>query len=95
MIYNKISSSLHDKFKQIVGENNFFSQFEIRWSYTFGGFIFNKEWVPDLILVPQNSMQISEILKLASKNKIPIRKLIMLFDLNYTPYLNWFFLVIQ
>ncbi|MBY8990284.1 MAG: FAD-binding protein [Candidatus Lokiarchaeota archaeon] len=72
MIYNKISSSLLETFKQIVGENYFFTQFEIRWSYTFGGFIFNKEWVPDLILVPQNSKQISEILKLANKNKIPI-----------------------
>ena len=28
---------------KIVGENYFFSHFEIRWSYTFGGFIFNKE----------------------------------------------------
>jgi glycolate oxidase len=30
------------------------------------------EWFPELILIPQNSNQISEILKLANNNKIPV-----------------------
>jgi len=72
MSYNKISDFLLETFKKIVGENSFFTQYEIRWTYAFGGSIFNKEWIPDLILIPQNSKQISEILKLANENKIAI-----------------------
>lgn len=72
MNYNKISDSLLQKFKQIVGEHYFFTQYEVRWAYSFGGSIFNKDWVPDLILIPQNSKQVSEILSIANNNKIPI-----------------------
>lgn len=72
MNYNKISDFLLETFKKIVGENSFFTQYEIRWTYAFGGSIFNKDWIPDLILIPQNSKQISEILKLANENKIAI-----------------------
>ncbi len=70
--YNKISEALSNKFKNIVGENYFFDDYEIRYSYAFGCSIFNKDWIPDLIIVPQNTKQISEILKLANDNKIPI-----------------------
>ena len=70
--YNKISEQLSHKFKKIVGEKFFFNEFEVRWTYAFGGSIFNKDWVPDLILIPQNSTQISEILKLSNKNNIPV-----------------------
>ncbi|MFX1531426.1 MAG: FAD-binding and (Fe-S)-binding domain-containing protein [Promethearchaeota archaeon] len=72
MNYSKISDSLLEKFKKIVGENSLFNQYEVKFSYAFGGSIFNKEWIPDLILLPQNSKQISEILKLANNNKIAI-----------------------
>ena len=72
MKYNKITGLLLEKFKKIVGSNFFFNQFEIRWAYSFGGSIFNKDWIPDLILMPQNSRQVSEILKLANKNHIAV-----------------------
>ncbi|MFX0083005.1 MAG: FAD-linked oxidase C-terminal domain-containing protein [Candidatus Hodarchaeota archaeon] len=72
MNYNKISDELLEKFKQIVGENSFFNRYEVRFTYAFGGSIFNKDWVPDLILIPQNSKQISEILELANDNKIAV-----------------------
>ncbi len=70
--YNKISEELLNEFKNIVGEKFFFNNYEIRYSYAFGCSIFNKNWVPDLILIPQNTKQISEILKLSNKNNIPI-----------------------
>ncbi|MFW9968830.1 MAG: FAD-linked oxidase C-terminal domain-containing protein [Candidatus Odinarchaeota archaeon] len=70
--YNQISDHLLKKFKLIVGENYTFNNYEVRWTYAFGGSIFNKDWVPDLILIPQNAKQVSEILKLANKNKIPV-----------------------
>ncbi len=70
--YNKISSPLLKKFKRIVGEKAFFDDYEVRYTYAFGGSIFNKEWIPELILIPQDSSQVSEILILANKNMIPV-----------------------
>jgi glycolate oxidase len=72
LFYNKISEDLSNEFKQIVGENKFFNDYEIRFTYAFGASIFNKEWVPDLILIPQNTEHVSKILNLANKNKIPV-----------------------
>ncbi len=70
--YNKITESLSEQFKEIVGEDHYFSEYEIRWTYTFGPTIFEKEWMPDIVLMPQNSEQISEILKLANENRVPV-----------------------
>lgn len=70
--YNKLTEKLLLDFKKIVGENYFFVTEEHRWSYTFGSIMIEPEWIPDLILIPQNSKQISEILKIANKNIIPI-----------------------
>ena len=70
--YNKISKHLSNKFKDIVGDKFFFDNYEIRYSYAFGCSIFNKDWIPDLILIPQTAQQISEILKLANENNIPV-----------------------
>ncbi|MFW9987532.1 MAG: FAD-linked oxidase C-terminal domain-containing protein [Candidatus Odinarchaeota archaeon] len=70
--YNKISQSLSNRLKKIVGEKFFFNNFEVRWTYTFGGSIFNKDWIPDLILIPQNTTQIAEIIRLSNLNKIPV-----------------------
>ncbi len=70
--YNKISKPQFARLKEIVGEEFIFDEYEIRWTYAFGGSIFNKDWIPDLIIIPQNKTQISEILKIANKNKIPV-----------------------
>ncbi|MFX1316755.1 MAG: FAD-binding and (Fe-S)-binding domain-containing protein [Promethearchaeota archaeon] len=70
--YNKISKQLIQQFKQILGEESCYDNFEIRWVYSFGGTIFKRDWIPDLILLPQNSEQISKILKIANNHKIPV-----------------------
>ncbi|MFX0072045.1 MAG: FAD-linked oxidase C-terminal domain-containing protein [Candidatus Hermodarchaeota archaeon] len=70
--YNKISESLSRKFKEIVGEAYAFSEYEIRWTYAFGPTIFEKNWIPELVLLPQSTEQVSRILKLANDNKIPV-----------------------
>ncbi|MFX0105339.1 MAG: FAD-linked oxidase C-terminal domain-containing protein [Candidatus Hodarchaeota archaeon] len=70
--YKNISERLSNEFMEIVGENYFYNDYEIRWTYAFGCSIFNKEWIPDMILVPKNAKQISEILLLANNNKIPV-----------------------
>jgi len=72
MTYNKISEKLRQQFEEIVGKAYCFNETEIRWTYAFGGAIFEKEWMPELILIPQNSKQVSEILKLANKKRIPV-----------------------
>lgn len=71
-LYNKITKNLIREFKKIVGEKYSITEKEKRWPYVFGGTMIEPEWVPDLILMPQNKEQISEILKLANENKIPI-----------------------
>jgi len=46
MNYNKISDFLLEAFRKIVGSDFCFSQYEIRWTYAFGGSIFNEDWIP-------------------------------------------------
>ncbi|KKM84453.1 hypothetical protein LCGC14_1298970 [marine sediment metagenome] len=71
-LYNKISQELLQRFKKIVGESYFFNEEEHKWAYAFGGTMIEPEWLPDLILIPQNSTQISEILAIANENRIPV-----------------------
>jgi len=70
--YKAISKDLSNEFKKIVGEENHYDEFEIRWCYAFGGTIFEREWIPELILIPDTKFQISKILKLANKERIPV-----------------------
>ena len=71
-MYHRITKKIIKTFKEIVGEESCFDDFEVRWCYAFGGTIFEREWIPDLVLLPQNSSQISKILKLANQKKIPV-----------------------
>ncbi|MBD3254917.1 MAG: FAD-binding protein [Candidatus Lokiarchaeota archaeon] len=72
MKYNKISKALLEKFKKIVGEQNCISEYAIRWTYAFGPTIFEKNWVPDLVIIAQSTDQVSKILRLANKEKIAV-----------------------
>ena len=68
----EISPSLIKQFEEIVGSSYCFSDYEIRWTYAFGGSLLEKSWIPDLILVPKNAQEITSILKLANTNGIAI-----------------------
>ncbi len=70
--YNSISEDLRKKFKNIVGKENFLIEKEHRWAYALGASMIEPEWIPDIILLPKNTGQISEILKLANEKKIPV-----------------------
>ncbi|MHA1762829.1 MAG: FAD-binding oxidoreductase, partial [Promethearchaeota archaeon] len=70
--YNQISEEIKERLKKIVGEKNFFDQKEIRWAYAFGPVVFQKNWIPDVILTPHDSQEISEILKIANECVIPV-----------------------
>mgnify|MGYP006277533859 CR=1 FL=1 len=70
--YSRISSSLREKLINIVGKENYFDELEIRWTYTFGGTIFQQQWIPDIILTPINKQQISDVLNLATREEIPV-----------------------
>ncbi len=70
--YSSISSISKDHLKSIVGEKNYNDEMEIKWTYAFGGTIFQPKWIPDLILTPTSTQQISKILKFANRERIPV-----------------------
>jgi len=72
MSYNKISEKLKQQFEEIVGKAYCFDEKEIIWTYAFGGAIFEREWMPELILMPQNAEQVARVLMLANKKRIPV-----------------------
>lgn len=72
MPYNELTEELIQSFTEIVGKPNSFTDFEIRWTYAFGGSIFEKDWIPGLVLTPETAVQVAKILKLANEHVIPI-----------------------
>lgn len=70
--YKTLSNSLKERFRTIVGKKSYFDQKEIRWTYAFGGTVFEKEWIPDIVLMPSNRDQIKKILRLANEENIPV-----------------------
>ena len=88
--YNKLTAPLIRKFRKIVGENSCFESFVIRWSYSFGGTIFEKEWIPDLILLPNTDEQISKIVKLANaENRIILTRDIGMLKIRHVTHGYW------
>ncbi|MHA2186329.1 MAG: FAD-linked oxidase C-terminal domain-containing protein [Promethearchaeota archaeon] len=69
---NRISDKILKNLENFVGEKYFFTQYEVRFTYAFGGSLFNRDWVPDVVLMPQNKAQISKILQLANEHSIPV-----------------------
>lgn len=65
-----ISASLADKFRSIVGDEWFLDSPEDLATYSYDAFLL--EFKPDAILVPGSADEISKIMQLANREKIPI-----------------------
>lgn len=68
--YSKISDEIYQRFKNIVGDENISREPEIVWCYSFDGTMFREKTIPEIVILPKNTNEISEILKIANDNKI-------------------------
>lgn len=71
--YKKFDDTLVDKLSKIVGPNNVLSDLESVYAYSFdcAHIPFSKDF-SSVVVFPENTLQVSEILKLASKYRIPV-----------------------
>lgn len=65
-----LSPSLANEFRSIVGDEWFLDSPEDVATYSYDGFLL--EFKPNAIIVPENAAEISKILQLANREKIPI-----------------------
>jgi len=65
-----ITKELKEQFKTIVGKDNYFDNPEELITYSYDATNFSHK--PDVVLLPVNAKQISEILKIANSNNIPV-----------------------
>jgi glycolate oxidase len=66
-----ITSKHIDQLRRIVGKNNILTSKEELIAYSYDG-TYLWSHVPDVVVLPVNTEQVSEILKLANDNKIPV-----------------------
>lgn len=69
--YNKIKHSDLEKIKEIVGSENVFTEEETRNIYG-SDETEDFKFPPEVVVKPTNTQQVSEILKLANENNIPV-----------------------
>lgn len=65
-----IEKETSQKFREIVGNDWFLDSPEDLITYSYDGFLM--EYLPDAVIVPANTEQISQIMKLANEKRIPI-----------------------
>lgn len=68
-----LGKDIIDLFKSIVGTQNVLTDYEDRYCYAYDATAVGEElYLPDAVILPENKFQISEILKIANKNNIPV-----------------------
>ncbi|MHA1341496.1 MAG: FAD-linked oxidase C-terminal domain-containing protein [Promethearchaeota archaeon] len=70
--YNKISKEIISKIIDIVGKEFVFLDIEDIYPYSMDGTLFTGKTIPDLVVQPHNTQEVSEILKIANENMIPV-----------------------
>lgn len=62
-----------ESFKKIVGKNNVLTEYEDRYCYAYDATaIGEKLFMPEAVILPETTEQISRILKIANEKKIPV-----------------------
>ncbi|OGI21211.1 MAG: glycolate oxidase subunit GlcD [Candidatus Melainabacteria bacterium RIFOXYA12_FULL_32_12] len=68
-----ISNSVIQKIESILGKDNVLRSIEERYCYAYDATAIGEDlYLPDLVVLPSNKNQVSEILKIANENNIPI-----------------------
>jgi glycolate oxidase len=65
-----IDQSVREELKEIVSEKGYFDQKETLASYSYDAFTFEGE--PEIVLLPRTTEEVSRILAVASREKIPV-----------------------
>lgn len=65
-----MKETLFEDLKKIFGSKNVFSTYEERLTYSYDAT--NTSFMPDAVVIPQNTEQVVQVMKYASANKIPI-----------------------
>ncbi len=69
----KLKNNVIEELKKIAGSANILTEYEDRYCYAYDATAIGEElYLPDVVILPENKYQISEILKIANENSIPI-----------------------
>ena len=69
---NCIDRAMIEKFVEILGKENVLTEEEDLFCYSYDATFDVRTELPDLVLMPKSTEQVSEIVKIAAENKIPI-----------------------
>lgn len=68
-----LEQNIIEKLRSIAGKNNVLTEYEDRYCYAYDATAIGEElYLPDVVILPEDKYQISEILKIANDNKIPV-----------------------
>lgn len=70
---NNLDKNIFKKLKKIVGSSNILTEYEDRYCYSYDATAIGEDlYLPEVVILVENKEQISEILKIANENTIPI-----------------------